>query len=447
VPTLDENEVPPVPETRSVQVDDLYMNIEPQVHRTRSVDINELYIDCFWALPKFDNQGRHPFRFETLHHYQQLDPKLAKLVETDPNYRYTKYGQTPLVTTSWDDGTVNIVLTDAILPKIVKWYHLLTNHSEGMTRLEKTIRRHFYHPDLRKEIQKQLDACETCAKMKKYSRKEGQLSPRNLPTIPWLEVHVDCIGPWTYSVGTKTVKVRALTMIDPVTNLVEIDRIYSTKSEEVTDSFVNTWLSRYPLPETVVSDNGPEFRGADWEFNAMDWGIKKKHTTSYTPTANGVIESVHRAMGQILRTIVDRESPTTIAQMDKVVDDALAQTIRACRCASNSSLQGFAPGAIVFGRDMNLNIPIISDIISISENRQLQTDLRLQRENQKRSHHEYLVGEQVFLNNHHDASDKMKPAWVGPYPILQVHTNGTVTLQRGEIHERVSIRHIKPSKA
>ena len=178
----------------------------------------------------------------------------------------------------------------------------------------------------------------------------------------------------------------------------------------------------------------------------MDWGIVKKHASPHTPAANGIIESSHKAMGQILRTIMKDRKPKTVKEFDLVVDDAIAQTIRACRCASSTSLQGHSPGALVFGRDMNMNIPIVSDIISISENRQLQTDLRLLRENSKRSHHEYKVGDLVYLINHHSPSDKMKQAWLGPYKILQVHTNGTVTLERGQIHERISIRLLKPSK-
>ena len=33
----------------------------------------------------------------------------------------------------------------------------------------------------------------------------------------------------------------------------------------------------------------------------------------------------------------------------------------------------------------------------------------------------------------------------GPFPIIRVHTNNTVTVQRGQVHERLSIRRIKPS--
>ena len=93
---------------------------------------------------------------------------------------------------------------------------------------------------------------------------------------------------------------------------------------------------------------------------------------------------------------------------------------------------------------MLLNIPIVTDIIAISENRQLQTDLRLERENRKRSHMDYQVGQMVWINNHFTSSDKLKPAWKGPYKVLRVHTNGTLTVERGPIHERLSIRRCKP---
>ena len=127
-----------------------------------------------------------------------------------------------------------------------------------------------------------------------------------------------------------------------------------------------------------------------------------------------------------------------------MVESALAWTTRAMRCASSTSLDGVAPGALVFGRDMLLNIPIVTDIISITQNRQLQTDLRLERENARRSQFDYQVDGMVCVNNHFTSSDKLKPAWKGPYRILRVHTNGTLTVERGLIHERVSIRRCKP---
>ena len=93
---------------------------------------------------------------------------------------------------------------------------------------------------------------------------------------------------------------------------------------------------------------------------------------------------------------------------------------------------------------MHLNVPIVTDIVSLSHNRQLQTDLRVERENQRRSRHECKVGDVVCINNHHSSGNKLKPPWLGPHPILQVHTNNSVTVQRGQVHERITIHRVKP---
>ena len=428
VPTKDENDEPAMPETRCVKVDDLWT-------------------ECLWAMPKFDERNRQPTQFETAKHYQDADPNVAKLLVDEPNNFVLKtFGKVPLVCRVATPDPL-IVLSDDMLPKMVKWQHEMTLHSEGVVRLEASLRRHYWHPDLRKAVRTLVSNCVVCSRMKKGASLEGQLAPRAVPSIPWLEVHADCIGPWDCSVKGLKAKVHALTIIDPVTNLVEIVRIDSVKSKEVTTKFVNTWLSRYPKPERAVTDNGPEFVGHEWEFMLMDWGIKKANISSNTPTANAVIETVHRTMGQIIRTVFDGAEAKTKVELDALIDKAVAICIRACRCAANTSLQGVAPGALVFGRDMNLNIPIIADIIAILENRQIKTDKRLMHENKKRSHHEYVVGDFVYVQNHFSSGDKMKPAWRGPFKILQVHTNGTVTIERGRVHERISIRRLKPDKA
>ena len=91
------------------------------------------------------------------------------------------------------------------------------------------------------------------------------------------------------------------------------------------------------------------------------------------------------------------------------------------------------------------SFPSSLDIITLTKFRQAKIDERLLRENAKRIRHEYKVGQQVFITNFGRAN-KLSLVRLGPFPILQVHTNNTVTIQRGPIHERVSIRHLIPYK-
>ena len=56
-------------------------------------------------------------------------------------------------------------------------------------------------------------------------------------TAPWNEVAVDLIGPWTVMVNEVKLEFKALTCIDPVTNLAEAIRINNKTSQHVANQF------------------------------------------------------------------------------------------------------------------------------------------------------------------------------------------------------------------
>ena len=258
------------------------------------------------------------------------------------------FGGVSLICRLNNNNDPKICLTDEMLPKLVRWYHEATVHAEGMTRLENTIRRHFHHPKLRNEIQNQINNCQICARNKYGALPYGQLAPRDALPIPWYDVHVDTIGPWTVKIQGIEMTFQALTSIEPVTNLLEIQRIRDKTSDESWHAFQNSYLSRYPRPARCVHDGGPEFIGHEFQFGLMDAGIYSQPITPKNPTSNAIIEAVHKTVGQVIRTLVDLKPPESKPEAERLVDTALATAMYACRCASNSSLGHFSSGALVF---------------------------------------------------------------------------------------------------
>ena len=114
--------------------------------------------------------------------------------------------------------------------------------------------------------------------------------------------------------------------------------------------------------------------------------------------------------------------------------------MQALRCTPNTSLGNYSPGMLVFQCDMFLNLLLITDIITLTRQRQAQIDSRLVKINSRQVVHDYAVGDTVYYRNFD--RDKLEAIRFGPYEVLHVHTNNTVTLQRGSTHERVSIRHL-----
>lgn len=121
----------------------------------------------------------------------------------------------------------------------------------------------------------------------------------------------------------------------------------------------------------------------------------------------------------------------SLKELEAIIDDALHTAMRAVRCASHSSLDNISPGALAFHRDMNLDIPLMADVLTLQQLRQKQIDQRLLRVNVQRRKHDFKVNDQVLVKRMLNHSAQMEQTYYGPYPITQIHTNGTVTVRSG----------------
>ena len=91
-------------------------------------------------------------------------------------------------------------------------------------------------------------------------------------------------------------------------------------------------------------------------------------SSSRNPQSNGIIERSHQSIAQTLRTLVALTPPTTQQEAEALIDAAFATAMHATRICANSRLQNYSPGVLAFGRDMFLDIPVVADIITISQN-------------------------------------------------------------------------------
>ena len=92
---------------------------------------------------------------------------------------------------------------------------------------------------------------------------------------------------------------------------------------------------------------------------------------------------------------------------------------------------------------MLLDIPTLIDFDVLREKRQAVADKNNLAENRRRRYKNYNVGDEVLILAH--KPNKMGARAFGPFTVVQVHVNGTVTIQRrANVTERISIRRIKP---
>lgn len=174
---------------------------------------------------------------------------------------------------------------------------------------------------------------------------------REAQLMPWQEVHIDLIGPPGQYVirldNGDDILFMALTVIDPVTNLVELIRVNNKTAEHAQQQFQNCWLSRYPWPKKCVHDNGGEFTGEAFLELMRKAKIEDSPTTSRAPTANAICERMHQTVGNVLRTLLRGHPPANIDGATAIIDNALATAMHATRSAASRSLNYQSPGSIL----------------------------------------------------------------------------------------------------
>ena len=114
------------------------------------------------------------------------------------------------------------------------------------------------------------------------------------------------------------------------------------------------------------------------------------------------------------------------SKAEQAVDNALYTCMHVLRCEVNHTMQK-SPGALVFRRDILMDVPLIADLDAIRGRRQQLIDDNLIRLNKKRADHNYSVND-IFLLRVADPV-KMEDIFTGPYRIAKVFVNGRIDLE------------------
>jgi hypothetical protein len=158
------------------------------------------------------------------------------------------------------------------------------------------------------------------------------------------------------------------------------------------------------------------------------------------PQANAILECLHQVLAQMLRTAKLNMAETITPDDTNVFLDNVAWAI----CSTYHTVLKASPGAVIFWRDMLLDIPFIADWNKIGDYRQCQTNLNTTHINSKRVDYDYKVGDKVLLTQEGILRKADSPYSNKPWTIKIIHMNGTIRIQRGTQSERLNIQRVTP---
>ncbi|XP_064470230.1 uncharacterized protein K02A2.6-like [Ornithodoros turicata] len=216
----------------------------------------------------------------------------------------------------------------ALRPSVLSSLH---DGHEGIVKCKRRAKESCWWPGISHDIVDMVEKCVSC--MKQRLPRSQPLISTPFPDRPWQRVAMDLF----YANGKNY-----LLVTDYYSRYIEIALLENQRPETVILKSKSIF-ARHGIPETVVTDNGPQFR-SEFTIFAKDWGFA--HTTSSPkyPQSNGCAE----AAVKIAKAKISKSSDPYRALL----------AYRATPLAN-----GFSPAELLFNRRLRTHVPIAAELL------------------------------------------------------------------------------------
>ena len=165
-----------------------------------------------------------------------------------------------------------------------------------------SIRKYYYWPNLRQDVEEWIRNCDTCQHVKIYPRKpHGQLKPIDVTPRPWGVVTSDLITGLPPCKGfdaiwTATCKRTKAVHCAPTTSTLDSRGLYHLYLE-------NVW-KLHGTSDKLITDRGPQYSSKFAREANKNLQIETALSTAYHPQTDGQSERTNQEIEQALRSVV-----------------------------------------------------------------------------------------------------------------------------------------------
>ena len=201
-------------------------------------------------------------------------------------------------------GKVYVLKDDMLRAEIIRLHHdIPVGGHGGQWKTVELVTQNFWWPGVTREMKRYVEGCDSCQRNKNHTEQPaGKLMPNSIPEKPWTHISADFITKLPIAQGYNLI----LVVVDRLTKMVHfIPTTEKTSAEGLARLFRDNVWKLHGLPESIISDKGPQFMaGLMRELNRM-LEIESKLSTASHPQTNGQTERVNQELEQYLRMFID----------------------------------------------------------------------------------------------------------------------------------------------
>jgi transposase InsO family protein len=172
----------------------------------------------------------------------------------------------------------------------------------GRSKTLELLKRTYFWPKMQQFVDRFVKNCHTCQRSRTSRHAPfGILRPLPIPDRPWQDIAMDFVTGLPWSEGCDAIWV----VIDRLTKGRHLVPCLSTvDAKDLADLFLQHVFRLHGIPESIVSDRGPQFAAAFWGRLCDRLGIDRKLSTAFHPETDGQTERANSVMEQYLRAHV-----------------------------------------------------------------------------------------------------------------------------------------------
>ncbi|KAL4009353.1 hypothetical protein ACER0C_003205 [Sarotherodon galilaeus] len=280
--------------------------------------------------------------------------------------------------------------TRVILPPKLRTTVLdsLHNGHLGVVKMKSLARSYVWWPGLDCEIENMAKSCTGC----QQTLRQPQTAPVHAwewPSAPWQRIHIDYAGPFMDQMF--------LVVVDAHSKWPEIFPVKHATAASTINS-LRSLFARTGLPQQLVSDNGRQFTGEEFQCFLRSNGIRHITSAPHHPATNGQAERFIQSFKRSMKA-----SRTEGKPLQQKIDNFLL----AYRNATHATT-GHTPAMLFMGRNLRSRLDLLKPDIR-KDVQDKQSSMVEATRNKTRF---FNVGQKVLARDYRDPSQKWQPGTI-----------------------------------